>query len=63
MQALAYYIELLQYESVYTTTIEPPFSSNFPTPTTSKPFHDPPVESNTQSELPIADVETSELGG
>lgn len=59
MQALAYYIELLQYESVYMTTIEPPFSLNFPTPTTSTPSHDVPVEPNTPAELLIAEVETS----
>lgn len=26
MQALAYYIELIQYEPLYTTTVEPPFT-------------------------------------
>lgn len=26
MQALAYYVELIQYEPLYTTTIEPPFT-------------------------------------
>lgn len=59
MQALAYYIEMIQYEPLYMTTIEPPFSVAFEAPTTSKPAHDVPVEPNKPDELLIADVSTS----
>lgn len=42
MQALAYYVELIQYEPAYSTTIEPPYTipAGDPDgqPTTSKPF-------------------------
>lgn len=43
MQALAYYVELIQYEPLYTTTIEPPYTLpaageiDVETVTTSKP--------------------------
>lgn len=42
MQALAYYVELIQYEPAYSTTIEPPYSIPVSDPdgqsTTSRPF-------------------------
>lgn len=48
MQALAYYVELIQYEPLHTTTVDPPFKldpftithviPSYDTPTTSKPI-------------------------
>lgn len=52
MQALAYYIEMLQYEPLFTTTIEPPFSADTVTPAASKPTFDSPVGSNTPPPKP-----------
>lgn len=44
MQAVAYYVELIQYEPLHTTTIEPPFTLR-PTSTVSKPLYDSPTYS------------------
>lgn len=52
MQALAYYIELLQYEPLHTTTIEPPFTvsttpltlPNFPSASTPRPPVQQPID-------------------
>lgn len=61
MQALAYYIEMLQYEPLFTTTIEPPFSADTVTPAASKPTFDIPVGSNTPPPKPTFSLPTSML--
>lgn len=47
MQALAYYIELLQYEPLYTTTIEPPFTVSTTPLTLPTHSNDPTVSATT----------------
>lgn len=53
MQAVAYYVELIQYEPLYTTTIEPPFSIVPPTLPT-KPSYDAVSQPTSTTWKPIA---------
>lgn len=49
MQALAYYVELIQYEPLYTTTIEPPYT--LPADDSSAPFTGFPADPTTTTRL------------